>query len=91
MNNITNNEYHHHLIDKIAIYTGIISGLALYPQVYIVIVTKNITGLSSVSFCIILLNSLVWTIYAMHRRLVPLIISSALNTLASAILILFIL
>lgn len=84
-------ERHHHFIDKIAVFAGIASGLALYPQVYIVITTKDITGLSLISFCIILLNSIVWTMYAIHRRLVALIVSSVLNALASAILILLIL
>ncbi len=91
MNNIIHNKYHHHLIDKIAIYAGIISGLALYLQAYSVIITKNIAGLSLTSFCIILLNSVVWTMYAIHRRLVALIVSSVLNALASGILILLIL
>lgn len=84
-------EDHHHLIDKVAIYAGIISGLALYPQIYIVIMTKNVTGLSSVSFFIIFLNSVIWTIYGIHRRLMALIISSILNALAAMILIILIL
>lgn len=83
--------FHHHIIDKIAIYAGIISGIALYPQVYIIITTKNIDGLSLLSFIIIFINSVVWTLYTIHRHLMALIVSSLLNLLASIILILFIL
>lgn len=83
--------FHHHIIDKIAIYAGVFSGIALYPQVYIIITTKNIDGLSLLSFIIIFINSFVWTLYAIHRHLIALIVSSLLNLLASIILILLIL
>jgi uncharacterized protein with PQ loop repeat len=82
---------HHHLIDRIAVITGVFSGLALYPQVYSVITTKSTAGLSFISFSIIFVNSAVWTFYGMHRKIFALIISSVLNMIAAAILIFYIL
>lgn len=77
---------HHHFIDKLAFANGIISGIALYPQVWKLFVSGSTAGISLVSFSIIFLNSLVWLMYAVHRELVSLAIASILNTVASGIL-----
>lgn len=81
---------HHHLIDKLAVFNGIISGVALYPQVYSVIVSGSTVGISLSTFLIIFLNSIVWLLYAIHRSLFSLAVASLLNTIASGILIVLI-
>lgn len=75
---------HHHDIDSLAGINSLFSGLALYPQVYKVFSTGSVEDLAHTTFIIIFINSLVWLIYAQHRKIWPLGISSALNTLASA-------
>lgn len=79
--------FHNHLIDKAAFANGLISGVALYPQVFAVLSYGSAAGISSTSFVLIFLNSVVWLIYALHRRLISLAIASALNMLASFILV----
>jgi len=78
---------HHHLIDKLAFFNGIISGVALYPQVWAVLHGGDSENLSVSTFILILINSIVWVLYALHRRLISLAIASLLNIIASAILI----
>jgi len=82
---------HRHFIDKLAFFNGLISGLALYPQVWSVLKHGSVAGISLTTFVIIMVNSVVWLIYAMHRGLLSLGIASILNALASAALVLAIL
>ncbi len=82
---------HNHFIDKLALLNGLISGLALYPQVYSVLVTDSLAGLSLTTFVLIFINSVIWFFYAVHRALFSLGLASLLNSIASGILILIIL
>ena len=78
---------HHHTIDKIAIGNGVLSGLALYPQVVKTLMTKDVSGISMTSFAIIATNSLVWMLYARHRSLFSLGVASLLNACAALAMI----
>jgi len=78
---------HHHIIDKLAIATGVASGLALYPQVYLVITSASADNVSITTYAIILVNSIVWLVYSIHRDLLLLAIPSVLNILASVAVI----
>jgi uncharacterized protein with PQ loop repeat len=80
-------ELHNHLIDRLAFVNGIVSGIALYPQVWTVLSTKSIDGVSLLTFLLILLNSLVWLMYSIHRGLISLALASIFNTIASGILV----
>lgn len=82
-------DFHTHLIDRIAFLNGFISGIALFPQLLHVLTTPAAAvAVSPMSYGIILINSIVWVLYAMHRGLISLGIASSLNTLAAgAILI----
>jgi len=80
-------EVHHHFIDRLAFVNGIISGIALYPQVWAVLTTDSVAGISLSTFILIFLNSLVWLAYAIHRGLLSLGIASIFNLIASGILI----
>lgn len=82
---------HNHLIDKLAFLNGLISGVALYPQVFAILMNGHTDGISLVSFVLIFLNSCVWFLYAIHRLLISLMLSSILNMIASSILVLAIL
>ena len=76
-----------HDIDTLANWNAIFSGIALYPQAYKVFVTNSVEDLAYSTFLIILLNSLVWLGYGLHRKLPPLIVSSALNALAAGYIV----
>lgn len=80
-------ELHHHLIDRLALANGFVSGIALYPQVWAVIVGGSTVGVSLPTFLLILLNSVVWLLYALHRGLISLGIASVLNIIASGVLV----
>jgi len=80
------NQRHNHLIDKIAIINGFVTGLALYPQVVASILSGDVSGLSNTAFIIIFLNSIVWMLYGYHRTIKPLIVSSLLNCFAAGLL-----
>lgn len=82
-----NEELHIHWIDKIAIANGFVSGIALWPQVVETIYTQVTAGLSIWALSIIFANSLVWVVYAVHRRLISLAIASILNVFASFVLL----
>lgn len=77
---------HNHFIDKLANINAVLSALALYPQVYTTISTGDINGVSASSFSIIFVNSVIWALYAAHRKAMPLLIASSINALAAAII-----
>lgn len=74
---------HHHWIDRLAIAAGILSGVALYPQIYIILTSPGIVGVSATTYAVILGNNIVWLAYSLHRRLLSLGIASVLNILGS--------
>lgn len=78
---------HVHLIDRLAVFNGIISGVALYPQVFKVLQSGDLSGVSVTSFIVIFLNNIVWAVYAFHRTLISLLIAALLNILAAGILL----
>jgi uncharacterized protein with PQ loop repeat len=79
---------HRHTIDKLAEINGVVTGIALYPQVFKALTsTIAIQQLSLMTFLLILVNSFVWIIYGIHRGLTALIIASVLNLIASLILV----
>jgi len=75
-----------HFIDKLAVANGFLSGITLYPQVFKVVFSGNVSGLSLVALLLLFFNSVVWCVYAIHRNLVSLLISSVLNCVASLLL-----
>ena len=75
---------HNHWIDKLALLTGAVSGFALYPQIFIIFTSGSTESVSITTYGIILLNSIVWLVYAIHRGLLSLAIPSILNIFASA-------
>lgn len=79
---------HTHLIDRLAFVAGILSGIALLPQVIVTLMSGDVGGISLTTFLIIALNSVVWVLYAMHRGLLALGIASLLNFFFSAALVL---
>jgi len=80
-------DIHHHTIDRLAFINGFIAGIALYPQVWVVLANGSTAGVSTVTFGIIFLNSIVWLFYAIHRGLISIGIASVLNAVAGSILI----
>ena len=85
-------EIHHHWIDKVAFLNAIVGAIALYPQLYN-LMTSNVRteNLSILSFSLIFLNSIVWLLYGIHRKISPLVISSVLNVVASGLILYLIL
>lgn len=81
---------HNHPLDKIAEINGLLSGLALYPQVIKAIISKSVSGLSVYTFIFIFISSIIWIFYARHRSLPQVMISSFLNCVAAGLLIGFI-
>ncbi|MHB1316336.1 MAG: PQ-loop domain-containing transporter [Minisyncoccota bacterium] len=86
-----NTNKHNHFIDKLAFFNGLISGVALYPQVYSILISGSTVGVSLSTFVIIFVNSVVWFLYAIHLKLLSLGVASLLNFVASGILIFYIL
>ena len=80
---------HHHVIDRLAIIAGFGSGLALYPQVYLILTNGSPDGVSILTFGVILINSFVWLLYSVHRLLLSLGIASVLNIIASSTVIIW--
>lgn len=77
---------HHHLIDRLALLVAASSGFSLIPQVWKVY-TDGPDGVALASFVIICLNSSVWLMYAIHRGLLSLAISSILNIITSGTIV----
>lgn len=81
-------DLHFHFIDRLAFANGLISGVALFPQLVKVLAFQDASGVSLTSIALILLNSLIWVFYALHRGLISLGIAALLNTFVSGALFL---
>jgi len=79
---------HTHLIDKLAVLNGFVSGIALYPQIFNILVNEVPNNLSLITLLLIFFNNIVWLTYAIHRLLISLLIAASLNLIASGILLL---
>ena len=81
---------HKHPLDKIAEINGLLSGVALYPQVIKALISKSVSGLSVYTFLFIFMSSIIWIFYARHRSVPQVLVSSFLNCIAAGLLIGFI-
>ncbi|HVU75533.1 MAG TPA: PQ-loop domain-containing transporter [Candidatus Paceibacterota bacterium] len=78
---------HHHVIDKLAVVAGVLSGIALFPQVVQITLSGSIVGVSFLTYLIVFLNNFVWLAYAIHRGLISLGISALLNIVAAGLVL----
>ena len=74
---------HRHLIDYIAEANALVSGFALYPQLFKVICTHEAESLSPITFGMIGSANTMWIMYGFHRKDVAVITSSSLVTIAA--------
>ncbi len=79
--------FHRHPIDVLASVNGVVSGLALYPQLVHLMRGGDATGISLTTFILIAVTSFIWCIYAIHRRTSPTLVSASANLIASALII----
>lgn len=79
---------HNHFIDKLAVLNGFISGIALYPYIFDILVRGAENNLSTLTLVLIFTNNIVWFLYSLHRLLASLIIAAMLNLIAAGILLL---
>lgn len=75
---------HNHPIDQLTVGASLLSGVALYPQVFKVFITKEVIGLAPSTFFILTVTNAIWIAYGIHRKSLPLMISGVLNLIASA-------
>ncbi len=80
-------ENHTHFIDKLAFVNGLVSGIALYPQIFNIVYNGASSDFSTLSLLLIFGNGMVWMLYAFHRRLISLFVASFLNSVAALMLL----
>lgn len=78
---------HNHPIDRLAEANGLLTGIALYPQLFKVIGTREVASLSPSTFFIIFVTNIIWLAYAFHRKSSPIVIAGVLNVISSGALI----
>lgn len=78
---------HHHLIDKLAVINGAVSGLALYPQIINILFFGVTNNLNPITLWLILGNNIVWTMYGVHRSIVSVTMAGLLSFFAAGILL----
>lgn len=78
---------HHHLIDKLSVLNGVVTGLALYPQIYLILVSHVENTLSPMTLWLLVVNNIVWIIYGVHRSIVPVIVTGFLSGFAAVTLL----
>lgn len=79
---------HHHLIDKLAVVNGAVAGLALYPQIFVIVFLGVANTLSPLTLWLILGNNVIWTMYGVHRSLVSVTLAGVLSAIAASLLLL---
>lgn len=77
---------HRHVIDLVAGVNAIVGGLSSFPQLIRILVTKDVYALEPIMFWLFSITSIIWTAYGIHRRNMPIIISSALSAVASVLI-----
>lgn len=78
---------HHHPIDFLAAGNALFNGMALYPQLYKVVTTKQVQNLATTTFLMMFVANIVWIMYGIHRKDVAIILSSILILIASGSLL----
>ncbi len=69
------------------IVVGLIGPLALLPQVVAVWVSQDVSGVSALSWALLMLGSLAWVAYGIFRKLPALIFGNALLALFNALVV----
>ena len=78
---------HHHPIDFIADANALLSGFALYPQLFQVLKSHDVRALSSATFLILAAAQIIWFAYGIHRKAIPVIVTSLMNGIGAGILL----
>ncbi len=78
---------HNHPIDHLTEGAALLSGIALFPQVFKIFETKHVGDLAPSTFFILVISNAVWIAYGVHRRSLPLLISGSLNFVASGLIL----
>ncbi|GEM_PF-1166114 len=78
---------HNHPIDQLTVGASLLSGVALYPQVFKALATREVAGLSPTTFFIMVITNTIWVAYGIHRKSLPLVISGVLNFIAAALIL----
>lgn len=81
---------HRHSIDLLADANALLSGFALYPQLFRAFTEPSSRpGLAPATFFMIFAAQIIWFLYGLHRRSTPIIITSILSAIASGCLLFF--
>lgn len=78
---------HHHLIDKLSVLNGVVTGLALYPQIYLILTSHVANTLSPLTLWLLVINNIVWVLYGVHRSLASITVAGLLSGFAAATLL----
>lgn len=78
---------HNHPIDRLTEAAALLSGVALYPQVFKIFSTKHVADLAPTTFLIMLVTNTIWIAYGIHRKSLPLLISGVMNLIAASIIV----
>ncbi len=81
------NPEHHHFIDKIGTLNGVVSGLFLYPQIFVILFWGVPNNLTPLMIFLVIFNNIIWFLYGHHRGIMPTMVSAALNVLAGLLLL----
>ena len=77
------------LIDWIGIIAGILTTIAFVPQVYQTWKTKSVEDLSLGMFLIMTTGILLWLIYGLSKKDIPIILANGLTLCLAATLLIF--
>ena len=78
---------HYHLIDRLAVINGAVAGLALYPQIFVILFMGVANTLSPLTLWLVLGNNVVWTLYGVHRSLASVTLAGVLSFFAASVLL----
>ena len=78
---------HHHLIDKLSVLNGVVTGLTLYPQIYLILASHVPNTLSPLTLWLLVVNNIVWILYGVHRSLASIVIAGFLSGFAAVTLL----
>ena len=75
------------IISMLASVFGIISAVAMFPQVYRIFKRRSAQDISIVSYLFLLITGVIWVLYALEIQSYPLLIPQIIGNIALVLII----
>jgi MtN3 and saliva related transmembrane protein len=76
-------------IDLVGLFGAFLTSITFIPQVYKAWQTRSVGDLSTWTVLIVIISAIVWLVYALYLRLMPVIIANSIILVLAVLLLYF--